>query len=251
VPASEDVVIEDAPPSPPPLPITADISVAMIEAVDLVGFALEAKLNGGVRVSQRPGKTPRGTGEILVSGIFNAYGQKLDIERGRLGFAGRRIDNPSLDILAIRRVNRQRVGVQVRGTARQPIVRLYSETPMEQSEILAMLVLGHSSTTAGGAAGAQLNEYADAMQTAGGSLIAGSIGRQFGLAAGVENFGSAIGSALVVGKYISPRFFVGFGSSLLEATQLVILRYRWTENIELELVSGDQQKGSVSWRTER
>jgi translocation and assembly module TamB len=251
VPASEDVVIEDAPPPPPPLPITADISVAMIQAVDLVGFGLEAKLNGGVRVSQRPGKTPRGTGEILVSGIFNAYGQKLDIERGRLGFGGRRIDNPSLDILAIRRVDRQRVGVQVRGTARQPIVRLYSETPMDQSEILAMLVLGHSSTTADGAAGAQLNEYADAMQTAGGSLIAGSIGRRFGLAAGVENFGSAIGAALVVGKYVSPRFFVGFGSSLLEATQLVILRYRWTENIELELVSGDQQKGSVSWRTER
>jgi translocation and assembly module TamB len=114
-----------------------------------------------------------------------------------------------------------------------------------------MLVLGHSSTTADGPAGAQLNEYADAMQTAGGSLVAGSIGRRFGLAAGVENFGSAIGSALVVGKYVSPRFFVGFGSSLLEATQLVILRYRWTENIEMELISGDEQKGSVSWRTER
>lgn len=251
VPASEDVVIEDAPPPPPSLPITADISVAMIQAVDLVGFGLEAKLNGGVRISQRPGKTPRGTGEILVTGIFNAYGQKLDIERGRLGFGNRRIDNPSLDILAIRRVNRQRVGVQVRGTARQPIVRLYSETPMEQSEILAMLVLGHAATTADGAAGAQLNEYADAMQTAGGSLVAGSIGRRFGLAAGVENFGSAIGSALVVGKYVSPRFFVGYGSSLLEATQLVILRFRWTENIEMELISGDEQKGSVSWRTER
>ncbi len=251
VPASEDVVIEDAPPPPPPLPITADISVAMMQAVDLVGFGIEAKLNGGVRVNQRPGKIPRGQGEILVTGIYNAYGQKLDIERGRLGFGNRRVDNPSLDILAIKRVDRQRVGVQVRGTAKRPIVRMYSESPMDQSEILSLLVLGHSSSTADGAAGAQLDEYADAMQTAGASLAAGSIGKKFGLAAGVENFGSAIGSALVVGKYISPRFFVGYGSSLLEATQLVILRYRWTENIELELVSGDEQKGSVSWRTER
>ncbi|HWS25356.1 MAG TPA: translocation/assembly module TamB domain-containing protein [Xanthomonadales bacterium] len=251
VPASEDVVIEDAPPPPAPLPITADISVAMMQAVDLIGFGIEAKLNGGVRVTQRPGKVPRGQGEILVSGIYNAYGQKLDIERGRLGFANRRVDNPSLDILAIKRVDRQRVGVQVRGTAKRPIVRMYSETPLDQSEILAMLVLGHSSSTADGAAGAQLDEYADAMQTAGSSLVAGSIGKKFGLAAGVENFGSAIGSALVVGKYISPRFFVGYGSSLLEATQLVILRFRWTENIEMELVSGDEQKGSVSWRTER
>jgi translocation and assembly module TamB len=251
VPASEDVVIEDAPPPPPPLPITADISIAMMQAVDLTGFGIEAKLNGGVRVSQRPGKIGRAQGEILVSGIYNAYGQKLDIERGRLGFGNRRIDNPTLDILAIKRVDRQRVGVQVRGTAKRPIVRMYSESPMDQSEILSLLVLGHSSSTADGAAGAQLDEYADAMQTAGASLAAGSIGKKFGLAAGVENFGSAIGSALVVGKYISPRFFVGYGSSLLEATQLVILRYRWTENIELELVSGDEQKGSVSWRTER
>lgn len=251
VPASEDVVIEDAPPPLPGLPITADISVAMMQAVDLIGFGIEAKLNGGLRVTQRPGKVPRGQGEILVSGIYNAYGQKLDIERGRLGFGNRRVDNPSLDILAIKRVDRQRVGVQVRGTAKRPIVRMYSETPMDQSEILAMLVLGHSSATADGPAGAQLGEYADAMQTAGSSLVAGSIGKKFGLAAGVENFGSAIGSALVVGKYISPRFFVGYGSSLLEATQLVILRYRWTENIEMELISGQEQKASVSWRTER
>jgi len=251
VPVSEDVVIEDAPPPPAPLPVTADISVAMIQAVDLRGFGIEASLNGGVRVTQRPGLPPRGQGEMLIKGIYNAYGQKLDIERGRLGFGGGRVDNPSLDILAVKRVDRQRVGVQVRGNAKRPVIRMYSDPSLDQSETLSYLVLGRPLATASGADSEQLGEYASALETAGGSLVAGSIGKKLGLAAGVESFGSAIGSALVVGKYLSPRFFIGYGTSLLDATQLVILRYSLTENIELEGISGAEQKASASWRTER
>ena len=250
-PASEDVVIEDAPPPPPPLPISAEVSVALIQAVDLRGYGIEATLNGGVHLIQRPGKLPRATGEMLIGGIYNAYGQKLDIERGRLGFGGGRADNPSLDILAVKRVDRQRVGVQVRGNARRPAIRLYSDPALDQSETLSYLVLGRPLATASGADSEQLGEYASALETAGGSLVAGSIGKKLGLAAGVESFGSAIGSALVVGKYLSPRFFIGYGTSLLDATQLVILRYRLTEHIELEGISGAEQKASASWRTER
>ncbi|MBL8246237.1 MAG: translocation/assembly module TamB domain-containing protein, partial [Rhodanobacteraceae bacterium] len=158
---------------------------------------------------------------------------------------------PSLDILAVKRVDRQRVGVQVRGNARRPAIRLYSDPALDQSETLSYLVLGRPLATASGADSEQLGEYASALETAGGSLVAGSIGKKLGLAAGVESFGSAIGSALVVGKYLSPRFFIGYGTSLLDATQLVILRYRLTEHIELEGISGAEQKASASWRTER
>jgi len=249
-PASADVVIEDAPIAEASLPITANISVALLSAVDLRGFGIEATLNGGVRVTQRPGGTPRASGEMLIKGIYNAYGQKLDIERGRLGFSGR-AENPSLDILAVKRVDRQRVGVQVRGYAQRPVIRLYSDPALDQSETLSYLVLGRPLATASGADSEQLGEYASALETAGGSLVAGSIGKKLGLAAGVESFGSAIGSALVVGKYLSPRFFVGYGTSLLDATQLVILRFQFSEHIDIEGISGTEQKISVSWRTER
>lgn len=250
VPASEDVVIVDAPPPPPPLPIKADISLAFIQAVDLRGFGLEASLSGGIRVTQRPGIPTQAQGEMLVKGIYSAYGQKLDIERGRLGFTGR-ADNPSLDILAVKKVDRQRVGVQVRGNARRPAIRLYSDPSLDQSETVSYLVLGRPLATASGADGEQVGEYASALQSAGGGLVAGSIGQKIGVSAGVESFGAAIGSALVVGKYLSPRFFVGYGTSLLNATQLVILRFRFTENIEFEGISGSEQKVSASWRTER
>jgi|GEM_PF-2865792 len=251
VPASEDVVIVDAPPSEPGPPIHADVSIAFIQAVDLRGYGLEATLGGGVRITQRPGTMTRGEGELTASGVYNAYGQKLNIERGRLVFGGGRIDDPRFDLLAVKRVNRQRVGVRVRGTAQRPLATLYSDPSLDQSEILSYLVLGRPLSTASGADGQRLGEYADALETAGGNLVAGSIGKRLGLSAGVESLGSAIGSALVVGKYLSPRFFVGYGTSLLDATQLVILRYQITENIDLEVISGREQKASVSWRTER
>lgn len=251
VPASEDVVIVDAPPAPPPLPISADISIAFIQQVDLRGYGLEGKLGGGISIVERPGQPARANGEIVVSGVYSAYGQKLDIERGRLGFANSRADNPSINLLAVRRVDRQRVGVQVRGNAKNPLIQLYSDPILEQSEILSYLVLGRPLMTASGSDSAQLGEYAGALESAGGSLIAGSIGRRFGLAAGVESLGSSIGSALVIGRYLSPRFFLGYGSSLLDSTQIFILRYGLTENIDLEVLSGREQKISASWRTER
>ncbi len=248
---SEDVVIVDAPPPPAPLPIRAEVSVAFIQEVDLRGYGLIATLGGGLRISQTPGKKPRGTGEMLVKGTYQAYGQRLAIERGRLRFSGGAADNPALDILAAKSVQRQRVGVEVRGRAQRPLIQLYSDPQLDQSEALSYLVLGRPITTASSDDSARLGEYADALESAGGSLIAGSIGQRLGLAAGIESLGSSIGSALVVGKYVSPRFFIGYGSSLLDAIQLVILRYRVTESIEVEGISGNEQKASVSWRTER
>ena len=251
VPPSEDVVIEDAPVVAPGPPIHAEVSIAFIQAVDLRGYGLEATLGGGLRVTQRPGSRTLAQGELAAVGIYNAYGQKLNIERGRMIFGGGRADNPRFDLLAVKRINRQRVGVRIRGTAKRPLATLYSDPSLDQSETLSYLVLGRALSTASGADGQRLGEYADALETAGGNLIAGSIGKRLGLSAGVESLGSAIGSALVVGKYLSPRFFVGYGTTLLDATQLVILRYQITENIDLELISGREQKASVSWRTER
>jgi translocation and assembly module TamB len=187
---------------------------------------------------------------MMVQGLFESYGQKLEIERGRLGFSGAP-DNPSLDLLAVKRVDRQRVGVQVRGNAKRPVARLYSDPALDQSETLSYLVLGRPLLSASGAEAQQLGEYAQALEVAGGSLLAGSIGKRLGLSAGVESFGAAIGSALVVGKYLSPRFFVGFGTSLVDSTQIMILRFRISEHIDAEALSAQEQRVSVNWRRER
>ena len=72
-----------------------------------------------------------------VDGTYQAYGQKLDIERGVLTFNGP-VENPRLDIEATRPNLDVRVGVAVTGTALNPRVRLFSEPEMSDIDKLSL-----------------------------------------------------------------------------------------------------------------
>jgi translocation and assembly module TamB len=93
---------------------------------------------------------PRATGTIRTrDGRFDAYGQKLEIERGILNFQGL-IDNPGLNIRAIRPNLPVEAGVEVTGTAKRPLVRLVSDPEVPDAEKLSWLVLGHGPDKQGG-----------------------------------------------------------------------------------------------------
>ncbi len=85
-----------------------------------------------------------GSGQLYtVNGTYFAYGQKLSIDPGRLIFDGP-LDNPALDIVALRRNLAVEAGVAVTGTVRVPIITLTSNPPVPDSEKLSWLVLGQS-----------------------------------------------------------------------------------------------------------
>ena len=83
-----------------------------------------------------------------VNGTYQAYGQKLGIDRGVLTFVGP-IENPRLDIEATRPNLDVRVGVNVAGTALNPRIRLFSEPDMSDIDKLSWLVLGRASEGVG------------------------------------------------------------------------------------------------------
>ena len=113
-----------------------------------------------------------------TGGEYRAYGQRLDIERGVVRFTGP-IDNPALDILAIRPNLVQRVGVEITGRALAPVVRLYSEPDLPEAEKLSWLVVGRPSAS-GGAEAALLQQAGVALLSSrtGGSKrgIAAAVG---------------------------------------------------------------------------
>lgn len=107
------------------------------------GYGIDAKLIGALRLRASPNQSLSGHGTVSVeSGKYAAYGQNLTIERGILSFAGP-LDNPGLDILAMRRGGSVEVGVAVKGTANAPRVSLYSETALSDNEKLSWLLFGH------------------------------------------------------------------------------------------------------------
>ncbi len=233
------------------LPLRADIEVAMGEDVRLKGFGLDGRLRGALRVRERPGSPARGSGTLDVTGSYRGYGQSLRIVRGGLNYSASPLDNPGLNIRAQRSVREVTVGVQVRGTAVRPELSLWSEPAMDQAETLSWLVLGRPLRQASGEDGARLSAASLALG-AGGNLLGERIGARLGLdEVGVSDSAALGGSAFTLGKYLSPRLYLGYGVSLFGSGQVLSLRYLLTENLNVEVDSGAENRAALNYRRER
>ena len=230
------------------LPLNADLQLKLSNEVRLHGFGFDGSIAGQLRISERPGEATRGRGSLNLSGNYRAYGQDLEIERGRLLFANGPLDNPGIDLRAMRKVRRDKVGIEVRGPARSPRLSLWSEPAMNQAEALSLLVLGQPLSSASSADGAQLGQAAAAM---GGNLLAAKVGGRLGL----DTFGvadsSSIGAAFTVGKYLSPRLYLAYGVALFEDASAVTVRYLINDRLDLEIESSRESRAGINYRVER
>lgn len=126
------------------LPIDARVSIALGNQVDFQGFGLRADLGGEITVTQKPGELPVGNGELgIEKGSYRSFGQALDIERGKVFYAGGTLTNPGLNVRASRPVNDLTVGVLVTGTAKRPRIRAFSSDPtMKEKDARSLLLTG-------------------------------------------------------------------------------------------------------------
>ncbi|HET8730327.1 MAG TPA: translocation/assembly module TamB domain-containing protein, partial [Moraxellaceae bacterium] len=130
--------------------INADIRLLLGDDVYFQGFGVTGRLEGGLRILQEGRRGLEASGEVALDkeSRYEAYGQRLQIRRGRLIFAGN-LTQPGLDVEAIRTVDDKVVGVRVEGRANQPEATLFSDTPMSQEEMVSYLVLGRPLDTSG------------------------------------------------------------------------------------------------------
>jgi translocation and assembly module TamB len=243
------------------LPITASITVNLGDKTHVVGMGLDGKIRGKLVVSERPGRATTGQGQIAVDGTYRAYGQNLQIERGQLLFASTPIDNPGLNIRASRNLQPnatidegQRVGLYITGTAQRPILTVFSNPVMEQSDALSYLITGKPLSQVKGGEGNMVSAAAQALGSAGGDLLAKRIGSHLGLDDIGVSSSEALGgnSAFTVGKYLSPRLYLSYGVGLFNPGQVITLRYlisnRW--NFEAQNAT-DFSRASFNYRLEK
>ncbi|MDD2926525.1 translocation/assembly module TamB domain-containing protein [Rhodoferax sp.] len=212
----------------------------------LRGRGLEARLAGKLSLAAKGQTTPALNGSVrTVNGTYQAYGQRLLIERGVLRFTGP-IDNPALTILALRPQLSQRVGVQVSGTALSPIVRLYAEPDLPDADKLAWLVLGRSAS-GGGAEAALMQQAALALLGGHGKSLSDSLSQALGLDelsfrsnAASDNNGSAGAASVTLGKRLSKDFYVAYESSLNGAMGVLSIFYDLSRRLTLRAQTGEQ-----------
>ena len=262
--ASADIVIVDQPQptsGDASLPITASIKVDLGSRTHLVGMGLDGKLSGVLTVNERPGRETTGQGQISVTGTYKAYGQNLPIQQGQLLFASTPIDNPGLNIRAVRSLTPtatvdegQQVGLQISGTAQRPVLTVFSNPVMEQSDALSYLVTGKPLSQVKGGESSMVSTAAQALGSATGNLLAKSVGSKLGLDdIGVSSNDALNGnSAFTVGKYLSPRLYLSYGVGLFEPGQVITLRYRLTRRWSFEAQNAtDFNRASFNYRYER
>jgi translocation and assembly module TamB len=155
-PSEDVVVVRAAQPAPAETKqgerIQVDAKFDLGDQLYFQGRGLDTRLAGSLALT---GEVPtlKAVGTVrTVGGTYKGYGQKLDIERGVLQFEGP-IDNPQLNVRAIRKGLPVEAGVEVLGSASYLRVRLVSTPDVPEPEKLSWLVLGRgpSELTAGDA----------------------------------------------------------------------------------------------------
>lgn len=239
---SNDVVIVGRKEKKPGgLGLALDVTVSLGDGVALTGRGLDATLVGKVRLASEVGEAPQAYGELSIEkGTFSAYGRDLKIEQGVLRFTGP-IDNPGLDIRAMRRGLEVEAGVSVRGNVLAPHITLVSEPDVPDAEKLSWLVLGHGlasasqgdATTLQSAAGSLLSRGAAAAVQ---SRIAGALGLDT-LSVGTSD-DSLQQRIITVGKQLSSRLYLSYQQGLESAGSVVQLRYILSPRLSLEGEAG-------------
>lgn len=209
------------------------------------GKGIDTRVRGVLALSGETLREPRLNGTInTAGGQYRAYGQRLDVEQGMLRFTGA-IDNPSLDILAIRPNLTQRVGVQITGTALLPRVRLYAQPELPDAEKLSWLVVGRSSAS-GGAEAALLQQAALALLGSKGGGMSGGLAASLGLdelsyrGASSNTDGTTTEGAVTLGKRFSRNFYAAYERTVTGALGTLYVFYDLSQRFTVRAQAGQQ-----------
>jgi translocation and assembly module TamB len=227
---------------------TLDLRVQLGEKLRVRGQGLDAGLRGELRLSAPQGRLRVDGSVRTVDGTYRAYRQRLNIERGVLTFNGP-IENPQLDIEAIRPNLDVRVGVAVTGTVLVPRVRLFSDPDMSDADKLSWLLRGRASEGPGSGDTALLQAAAMALISGEEPGVLDQLFNVIGLDdLSVRQSGDASGGAIVsVGKQLSRNWYVGYERGLNATTGNWQLIYRIAQRLTIRAQSGESNSIELIW----
>ncbi|MCG6872112.1 MAG: translocation/assembly module TamB domain-containing protein [Gammaproteobacteria bacterium] len=259
VSASRDVVIVDAESGEVQAEerwqVSSELHVTLGKQVRFEGFGLRGDLGGELQLVDEPGKLTHASGEINVrNGVYQAYGQDLAVQKGRLLYSDTPVDDPELEVTAVRRTGEVVAGIRASGTLRVPRLELFSSPTMNESETLAWLLLGHPLNTSSGAEGSLLISAASAMGLGHGQSVARSIGSRLGLdevrlERGAN--GKLSDTSLVVGRYLSPKLYLRYVTGLAGETGALQLEYELSRRLRIRTESGNEFGADLFYILER
>ena len=196
-------------------------------------------VGGTIQVRKPPVEPLRLVGDVkTVRGTYTFQGRRFDIVRdGRIGFSGGEEIDPLLDLQARRVISGVETFVRVRGTMKRPELSFSSIPPLEEADILALIVFNQPLNELGEGEQVSLARRAGAL--AGGYLASG-LTRSIGNALELDEFEiqaqDDTGSPSVrIGEQVGRNLFFmvrqAFGT---EQTTELILEYQIADFLRLQ-----------------
>ncbi len=261
---ADDVVVVGEPARPPStslanvgdLPLRLDIDVDLPPpGVVFAGEGLDTRLTGRVHLVTSASGTLNAKGTIRTRlGTYFALGQKLTIDRGALIFDGP-VDNPALDVVALRKNLPVEAGLELTGTVRVPRVRLVSNPPVADNEKLSWLVSGQPLDRGSRSDIALLASASASLLGKGGKPITQTIANTFGLddisvreSSVTTATGVASGQVVAFGKRLSDRLSLVYEQGLTIATNALRIEYTLTRTWTLRAEAGTVGSVGVYYR---
>jgi len=223
------------------------------ERVNFYGFGFEGRFAGNLLLEDEPGQLTKATGEINIpEGRYRAYGQRLDVEHGRLLYTGGPVTNPGLDLRAVRHINDVTAGFKIKGSLAKPQMELFSIPSMGQTDTLSYLILGRPMENASGKESSTVAKATLALSLSGGDYFARTLGDHLGLdEARVESNDNGDQASLVVGRYLSPKLYVSYGVGLIESFNTLTVRYQISDKWQLKAESGEAHGADILYTIHR
>ncbi len=253
--ASEDVVLINGTEEEQVVgwPVHLQIKVRLGSDVRIDGYGLAGRLGGQLMVRTTNDNIIAGRGELdLIDGTFTVYGRSLSIERGRMLFTGGPIDNPGVDVRAQVKVEDEKtwgpgytVGVDISGLVQDLKYNLFSDPYMEETEILSLMLVGHSLAGSTQSEGNLLEAAAVTLGVQGSGSLVKKIGEFFYLDdLHLEGSSSREDVSLVVGKRLTKDLYIGYDLNMFSQIGQFRVRYDLTRGFSVETRSSSESIGT-------
>jgi hypothetical protein len=199
-------------------------------------------LGGDLNLGAKAGQPMTVVGAVnTIRGFYDFQGRRFQILRdGTVRFEGDPITqlDPALNVTGERVIQAVTARVNIRGRLKKPEVDLTSVPPLEQSDILALIVFNQPLNQLGTGQQASLAQRAGAMAAgAVSSELTSSVASSLGVDQLEINVAPATGvnAEVVVGQQLSQNLYVKVQQELGEHNQTnVILEYEFTNWLRLQ-----------------
>jgi hypothetical protein len=196
-------------------------------------------LGGDLHAEKAAGAEARVTGEIhTIRGFYELEGRRFDVTRdGKVTFNGPDPTDPALDITGTRDVSGVEAAVRVHGTVQRPALSLSSTPPLEESDVLSLIVFNRPINELGQG---ERSSLAQTAQSVVGNAVASPLAESLRNVLNVDLLDiqavSSEGSpSLTIGNQISERVFLEFRQLFGSAeTSQIVLEYQLSNHLRLE-----------------